>query len=108
MSLITTIDGIPLYTTTQEALSWAVSNGLTEYHEHSYKEQIGYMGGETHEIAVQGPIATITPITIPIPTPTPTPITGGEDSGGGNGGNGGTGGTGGGGAGGGAGGGGGY
>ena len=100
MSLMTTIDGIPLYTTEQEAVGWALNNGLTGLHQHIYKEQIGYMGGASHEIAVQGPITTPTPITIPIPTPTPTPTTGGEGGGYG----GGTGGTGGGGAGGGGGG----
>ena len=73
MSLITTIDGIPLYTTVQEALAWAASNSLSGNHQHVYKEQIGYMGGASHEIAVQGPITTPTPISIPIPTTTPVP-----------------------------------
>ena len=66
---MTTIDGIPLYTTEQEAVSWALNNGLTGHHQHVYKEQIGYMGGESHEIAMQGPV------TIPTPIPVPTPIT---------------------------------
>ena len=95
MSVLTTIDGIPLYTTEQEAVGWALNNGLTGHHQHIYKEQIGYMGGASHEIAVQGPIAITTPVTIPTPTPIPTPTTGGE-SGGYSGGSGGTGGGGGG------------
>ena len=77
MSLITTVDGIPLYTTIQEAVSWAMSNNLRGYHEHIYKEQIGYMGGESHAIAVKGAVTVPTPVPIPVPvpTPTPTPIT---------------------------------
>ena len=82
MALMTTIDGIPLYTTEQEAIDWAISNGLSGIHQHIYKEQVGYMGGDTHEIAVAGaPI--VAPIPMPTPTPTPipttTPTTGGEN-----------------------------
>ena len=82
MALMTTIDGIPLYTTEQEAIDWAISNGLSGIHQHIYKEQVGYMGGDTHEIAVTGaPI--VAPIPMPTPTPTPipttTPTTGGEN-----------------------------
>ena len=87
MALITTIDGIPLYTTIQEALSWAMSNNLTGYHQHIYKEQPGYMGGESHEEAVQGPIVTPIPQLTPTPTTITTPPTytggGGGTSGGG-------------------------
>ena len=75
MSLITTVDGIPLYTTIQEALSWAVSNNLSGHHQHTFKEQIGYMGGESHAIAVQGPVPTPVPIVIPTPIPTPESTT---------------------------------
>ena len=71
MSLITTVDGIPLYTTVQEAVAWAVNNGLTGHHQHVYKEEIGYMGAESHEIAVQGPV---TPVSIPVPVPVPVPV----------------------------------
>ena len=79
MDLITTIDGIPLYTTIQEALSWAMSNNLTGYHQHIYKEQPGYMGGESHEIATQGSVTTPTPepTTTTTTTPPPTTTTGG-------------------------------
>ena len=48
MSLLTTIDGIPLYSTPQEALDWAATNNLTGYHTHIFNGQIGYMGGATH------------------------------------------------------------
>ena len=75
MSLITTVDGIPLYTTIQEAVSWAMSNNLRGYHEHIYKEQKGYMGAESHEIAVEGPVMGLEPVTIPISDITTTPDT---------------------------------
>ena len=52
MSLITTINGIPLFSTLTEALAWARSNNLTGYHTHAYQNKIGYMGGATHAIAV--------------------------------------------------------
>ena len=46
--ILTTIDGIPLFSTIAEALSWASSNGLTGYHIHIYQGQTGYMGGYSH------------------------------------------------------------
>tara|TARA_R100000541_G_scaffold45362_3_gene52383 strand:+ start:4443 stop:4676 length:234 start_codon:yes stop_codon:yes gene_type:complete len=52
MAVITTIDGIPLYTTIQEALQYAATNGLSGYHTHTYQGQTGYMGGATHDQAV--------------------------------------------------------
>jgi len=48
MSLITSIDGIPLFTTIQEALQWASENGYQGYHTHIYQGQVGYMGGQNH------------------------------------------------------------
>ena len=48
MAILTTISGIPLFSTVEEALAWAQQNGLSGYHTHSYQGQIGYMGGQTH------------------------------------------------------------
>ena len=48
---LTTIDGIPLYSTLQEALQWASNNGLTGYHNHTYQGQTGFMGGSDHSNA---------------------------------------------------------
>ena len=64
MALITTIAGIPLFTTIEEALAWARANGLTGYHTHNYQGQAGYMGGATHADATRGQ----TPVNIPQPT----------------------------------------
>ena len=48
MSILTSIDGMPLFSTMQEAIQWANSRGLSGYHTHVYNIQIGYMGGATH------------------------------------------------------------
>jgi len=48
MSLLTNIDGVPLYSTIQEATAWGASYGLTGYHTHIYQGQTGYMGGNNH------------------------------------------------------------
>ena len=67
MSVITTIAGIPLYSTVQEAAAWARANGLVGFHTHGFQGQTGYMGGSSHSAAVQA----ITPT----PTTTTTPST---------------------------------
>jgi len=46
--ILTTIDGVPLFTTIQEALQWASENGFQGYHTHVYQGQVGYMGGQNH------------------------------------------------------------
>jgi hypothetical protein len=48
MALIGSIDGVPLFTTPQEAIAWAVANGTTGFHEHMFEGQVGYMGGQSH------------------------------------------------------------
>ena len=48
MSLITHIDGVPLYTSVAEALLWAKQYGLTGYHTHNVLGQVGFMGGTNH------------------------------------------------------------
>ena len=80
MAIIGNINGIPLFSTRQEALSWASSNNLTGYHTHTYKNQTGYMGGTTHGNATaSAPAVRVTPNPS---TPTSTPST---NSGGGGG-----------------------
>jgi hypothetical protein len=49
MALLTTINGIPLYSTVNEALAYAEAEGLQGYHTHRYRNIVGYMGGVTHE-----------------------------------------------------------
>ena len=50
MSILTTLGGIPLFSTQQEALQWASSNGLNGLHTHIHQGQTGYMGGSSHAI----------------------------------------------------------
>jgi len=63
MSLITNIAGVPLFSTVQEALTWATANGLSGYHIHNWQGQTGYMGGENHLQATGMPINSNTPPT---------------------------------------------
>ena len=65
MSVLTTIAGVPLYSTMQEATAWARANGLSGFHTHGWQGQTGYMGGSSHSAATQA-------ITTPTPMPTPT------------------------------------
>ena len=51
MSILTTIGGIPLFSTIAEALAWGSQRGLSGYHTHMFQGQIGYMGGATHNTA---------------------------------------------------------
>ena len=49
MALLTRINGIPLFSTVNEALAYAEVERLQGYHTHRYKNIVGYMGGVTHE-----------------------------------------------------------
>ena len=53
MALLTRINGIPLFSTVNEALAYAEAEGLQGYHTHRYKNIVGYMGGVTHEKSKQ-------------------------------------------------------
>jgi len=63
MAIIGIIGGIPLFSTRQEALAWAESNGLTGYHTHFYQNQTGFMGGTTHVQATSPRTITAAPTT---------------------------------------------
>ena len=70
MAVLTTIAGIPLFSTTQEAIAWARANRLSGYHTHGWQGQTGYMGGSSHSAATQA-----------ITTSTSTPTGGGGGGG---------------------------
>ena len=53
MSVLTSIAGIPLYSTMQEATAWARANGISGFHVHNWQGQTGYMGGASHSVAIQ-------------------------------------------------------
>ena len=82
MSIIGNIAGVPLFTTTQEALDWASARGLSGYHIHNLNGQQGYMGGMNHQQASGMPLNTNAPAT----TPNTTPNSSSGSSGGGSGG----------------------
>jgi len=48
MSVLTTIAGVPLFSTVQEATSWAVINNCSGYHVHNFQGQTGFMGCANH------------------------------------------------------------
>ena len=48
MAILTTIAGVPLFTTVQEALNWAAGNNCTGYHTHNHQGQQGFMGCTNH------------------------------------------------------------
>tara|TARA_R110002096_G_C14218893_1_gene690676 strand:+ start:131 stop:610 length:480 start_codon:yes stop_codon:yes gene_type:complete len=48
MSILTRINGIPVYTSITEALEWGKYNRIKGYHIHKYKSVTGYMGGNNH------------------------------------------------------------
>jgi len=73
MAIIGNINGVPLFSTREEALAWAALNGLTGYHNHNLQGQVGYMGGATHNQATRPS----TPPTSSTPTSTPSTNSGG-------------------------------
>ena len=56
MARLTTIAGVPLFTTVQEALSWAAANNCSGYHTHTHQGQLGYMGCVNHSQASSMPL----------------------------------------------------
>ena len=66
--ILTTIDGIPVYSTIEEALAWAKINGLEKAHVHRLVSGFGYMGGAVDDPHMVGAIET-PPRSIPIPVP---------------------------------------
>ena len=61
MSVIGSIAGVPLFSTVQEALAWAMAKGLTGYHTHDLQGEMGYMGGANHQQATGTPTNTNIP-----------------------------------------------
>ena len=79
MSLVKIIDGVPTYSTIQEALDYGASYGITGHHTHIVNGQVTYMAGTTHD-----EITSIFRLgTQPVSSPTPRPSGGSTSSGGG-------------------------
>ena len=79
--MLTTIDGIPLFSTVAEAQDWASSYGISGYHTHNYQGQTGYMGGANHTQIVRSIISINNNNTTP--TTSSTPSSSSSNSGGG-------------------------
>ena len=67
--ILTTIDGMPLYSTSPEAVAHAIRIGLQGYHTHVFRGRIGYMAGVSHNS-----ITNNTSSTQAVITPTPNPV----------------------------------
>ena len=67
--ILTTIDGMPLYSTSPEAVAHAIRIGLKGYHTHNFGARVGYMAGVSHNSITNNNSSTQT--TTP---PTPNPI----------------------------------
>ena len=81
MSILTMIDGVPLFSTISEALIYGSSRGLSGYHTMLHDGQNGYMAGASHAsalgITTPQPQATPTATTTTTTTPTTTTTSGG-------------------------------
>ena len=80
MSIITTIDGIPLFDTALQASKWGNQFGLHHYHTHSYNGQVGYMAGSNHSKTIASVKGGVVPTAIqevysPQTQTTPSPTT---------------------------------
>ena len=60
MSIITKIDGVPLFSKKEEALRYARLNNIFGYHTHTHFGKTGYMGGKNHFME---PDVSIVPLT---------------------------------------------
>ena len=78
MALIQNIDGVPAYSTTQEALAYGASFGVASYHTHIINGQVAYMAGSTHDQVTSAIRLNVAPIQT-----NNTPTSGGGSSGGG-------------------------
>ena len=53
MSILTRINDIPLFNSSERAIEWGRQFGLRGFHQHSFQGQTGYMAGTSHSQAVQ-------------------------------------------------------
>ena len=72
MSILTIIDGQPLFSTISEALAHGNAIGVSGYHTMIYEGQNGYMAGHSHGAATSGIPAQSQQQTTSTTTPTMT------------------------------------
>ena len=78
MSILTRIDGIPVFTERDRAVAWGQQYNLNGTHTHTFQGQTGYMAGASHSAAV----AAVTGGVINPITTVPNPIISGNRGGG--------------------------
>ena len=79
MALIQVIDGVPAYSTIEEALAYGATYNISGYHTHIVSGQTAYMAGTTHD-----EITSIFRLgTQPVSAPTSQNMSGGSSGGGG-------------------------
>lgn len=84
--ILTTIDGMPLYSTSPEAVAHAIRIGLQGYHTHVFRGRTGYMAGVNHQSITRRSQRNNTTTVIPATQPnvaTTSGNTAGSGSGGG-------------------------
>ena len=59
--ILTRINGIPLYSTTPEAVAHAMRIGLKSYHKHIYRGVTGYMPGINHSSIIASQVNVASP-----------------------------------------------
>ena len=59
--ILTRINGIPLYSTTPEAVAHATRIGLKSYHKHIYRGVTGYMPGINHSSIIASQVNVASP-----------------------------------------------
>jgi hypothetical protein len=64
MSVLTTIEKIPVFSTIDRAQAWGRQFGLTGYHTHTVMGQVGYMAGKDHNQAVTSVRGGVTPTSV--------------------------------------------
>jgi len=83
MSVLKTINSIPVFSTVERAEMWGKQFGLTGYHTHTVLGQTGYMGGQDHNQAVTALKGGVVPPSVSAAFNTTTTNSGGSTGGGG-------------------------
>lgn len=81
MALVQVIDGVPAYSTIQEALNYGTTYNISGYHTHVVSGQVVYMAGTTHDEITS--IFRLGTQPVSAPTPQSTGSSGSSGSGGG-------------------------
>ena len=81
MSLVQVIDGVPAYSTIEEALAYGATYNISGYHTHTVQGQTIYMAGTTHDEITSIFRLGTQPVSIPTPRSSSSGGGGGSSSG---------------------------